>query len=179
MEPHFLSSIPLTLIIGALFTVGALAAIVLVQMKSFRNPYEKTQYLLTKSELNFMKSLERVLPNTAYIAPKVRVADVLHVKLPKKSKRYWRSFTKISSKHIDYVICSRSNYQILGAIELDDSSHNREERRKRDAFLNEAFEEAGLPLIRIPAKRKYDPQKLREKLLVFAEPEQSDRADAA
>jgi hypothetical protein len=43
----------------------------------------------------------------------------------------------------------------LGGIELDDSSHNRSDRKERDALVDAVFSSAGLPLIHVTAKRAY------------------------
>ncbi|MEN7973211.1 MAG: DUF2726 domain-containing protein, partial [Verrucomicrobiota bacterium] len=41
-----------------------------------------------------------------------------------------------------------STLAIVAAIELDDKSHQRKDRIKRDQFLNQVMESAGVPLIR-------------------------------
>ena len=41
------------------------------------------------------------------------------------------------------------------AIELDDSSHEEEDRQSRDSFIDAAFSAANFPLIRIPYQRGY------------------------
>jgi hypothetical protein len=45
-------------------------------------------------------------------------------------------------------------------VELDDSSHARPDRQERDVFVDEVFEVAGLPLLRVPAKSAYSPAAL-------------------
>jgi predicted RNA-binding Zn-ribbon protein involved in translation (DUF1610 family) len=42
------------------------------------------------------------------------------------------------------------------AFELDDSSHGRDDRISRDAFVERVFSTAGLPLVRVPARLAYD-----------------------
>ena len=48
------------------------------------------------------------------------------------------------------------------AVELDDSSHRRSDRRQRDAFMDKAFRKAKLPLFHIPCKRSYGAGELGE-----------------
>ena len=62
----------------------------------------------------------------------------------------------ISQKHIDFVVNCAESSRIVAAIELDDSSHERPERRERDAFVNRLFWQMGLGLIRVPAQWEYD-----------------------
>ena len=45
-------------------------------------------------------------------------------------------FRKISTKHVDFVICDK-NLRVLFAVELDDSSHDTADARKRDLFKDQ------------------------------------------
>ncbi|MBI4689499.1 MAG: DUF2726 domain-containing protein [Nitrospirae bacterium] len=56
------------------------------------------------------------------------------------------------------------NNKILLAIELDDSSHLREDRIKRDKFINELFRHNRFPLIRQELKPSYDIHELRNRI---------------
>ena len=46
---------------------------------------------------------------------------------------------------------------VLG-VELDDSSHDRESRKKRDQFVDDVFKKTGLPILHIKAARGYVPE---------------------
>ena len=50
------------------------------------------------------------------------------------------------------------------AIELDDKSHETEKQKQIDKFKDEVFQKIGMPLIRIPAKRTYDPKEIIEEI---------------
>jgi len=50
------------------------------------------------------------------------------------------------------------------AIELDDSSHLREDRKFRDAEVERVLEVAELPLLRLIKNDALNPQELREKI---------------
>jgi len=134
-----------------------------VALRGTRYPYKAQQRLFTKAEWRFYQQLDRAIGGTYLIMGKVRIADVLSVKGPKAhSKSWWKAFTRISSKHIDFIICDRTNGTILCGIELDDRSHFRDDRRRRDSFVNGAFDKAGLPLLRFRVQRHgYPPQVLR------------------
>lgn len=47
-------------------------------------------------------------------------------------------------------------------IELDDRTHETEHAQKRDAFVDQALEDAQIPILRIRAQRAYDVQELRD-----------------
>ena len=63
-----------------------------------------------------------------------------------KGKEWWALFGKIKSKHIDFAISD--NMRIVALIELDDYSHQRSDRQKRDEFVNNALSTAGYNVIR-------------------------------
>jgi very-short-patch-repair endonuclease len=75
-------------------------------------------------------------------------------------RRKWLG--KILAKHVDFVLCDPESLAPLLAIELDDASHDRPERKERDEFVDHAFESAGLPLLRIRNGSSYDPAALRQ-----------------
>ena len=108
--------------------------------------------LLTPSEADAFGYLCQHIADSAHICPKVRIADILKV-APTNDRSAWgRAFGKIAQKHIDFVIMNHVG-DILFAIEVDDSSHRRPDRQKRDAFVNDAFKQAGVPLIRVQSRQ--------------------------
>ena len=63
-------------------------------------------------------------PNIA-IYGKVRIEDIIRVKrdTPNYIKQPLRN--KIKSYHVDYVLLDKLNYSVICAIELQDSTHNK------------------------------------------------------
>ncbi len=121
-------------------------------------PYRKKYYLFSEAEKKFYDVLKTALKDEYLIFAKVRVADLLY---SSKSKRSWQTdFNRIKAKHIDFVICDKEKISPLVAIELDDSSHNRYDRKQRDNFIDEAFKVAQLPLLHIKNSYQYDQQSL-------------------
>ena len=90
----------------------------------------------------------------------VRIADL--IKVQKGTAKYRSWLNKILSKHVDFVLCNPLTLEVVCAIELDDVSHQRPERKERDKFVNHAFESAGLPLLRIPVEKSYRASEVRE-----------------
>jgi hypothetical protein len=52
----------------------------------------------------------------------------------------------------------------LVGIELDDRSHEAEDRQARDAFVDRVFASASLPLLHVPVQKGYDLAELKAKL---------------
>lgn len=70
------------------------------------------------------------------------------------------ALNRINRKHIDFVICNPADLSILCAVELDDRSHNRADRKERDQFIDKALDAAGIPILHIKTKAGYTPGEL-------------------
>jgi len=69
------------------------------------------------------------------------------------------------------------NQGVLLGIEVDDSSHQRKDRQKRDVFVENVFAAAALPLLRIPAGRIYNPKDLASQILALLTPSLGTRTE--
>lgn len=110
-------------------------------------PYKK-RILLTANEFNFYQKLRPLIDEYGlHIIVKVRLADLVEVK-PTNDKSLWAEcFNKIKSKHIDFVITEPDEMTAECLIELQDSSHDEQERIERDEFVKNLCEKTNLPLI--------------------------------
>lgn len=115
-------------------------------------PYRLRDDFLSPAELSYFMVLRSVLGPRATICTKVRLADLLFVARPHENMSF---VNRISSKHVDFLICEASSMRPVVAIELDDASHDRDDRRLRDAFVDDALEAAGLPLVRVIPRSQY------------------------
>lgn len=138
-------------------------------------PYLKTYSILKRSELDFYRVLRRVVGQQAIICPKVRLADIFYVPEPERDE-FPVYFYKITSKHVDFLLCSPRNLRPLVGIELDDPSHRIPERQERDAFVNAVFATADLPLLRIPTQTVYVPEELRAQVAPYLTTQQPQAA---
>lgn len=120
--------------------------------------YRARVFLLTRNEREFFHALLGALDDHWQLFAKVRLADV--VTCPDSE---WDRDTgrRIAQKHLDFVVCHRASLRIVAAIELDDRSHARPERRRRDLFLNRVFRKAGIPLLRYRARLAYQPEEIK------------------
>src|SRR5439155_4165307 len=105
--------------------------------------YRPRHYLLTKNEAAFFRVLKTLVADCYQISCKVRLADLVTFE-----DAAWKRghANRISQKHIDFVVSCANSSRIVAAIELDDSSHRRPERRARDALVNRLFRQIGLRL---------------------------------
>ncbi|PKN02688.1 hypothetical protein CVU76_01460 [Candidatus Dojkabacteria bacterium HGW-Dojkabacteria-1] len=109
--------------------------------------YTRKKYLLTKAESDLFKTLNQLLDNRYYIFPQIHLDSILDNKVIGQD---WKgALSHIQRKSIDYVICDKVYLSPLLAIELDDISHSRNDRRDRDNLVERIFQEANMPLLRI------------------------------
>ena len=111
----------------------------------YNNCYQP-KYLLTKNEWYAHKKLKEIADTKGYIiCPKVRMLDIVE---PRKGEKNWKSlFYKIQAKHLDFVICD-SGMRIKAILELDDGTHEQNDRKERDSFVDEVLQSVGYKVIR-------------------------------
>jgi len=126
--------------------------------------YCRVERLFSPAERSFLGVLEQILGTQYRIFGKIRLADIIQTPKGLSNSERTRAFNRISARHVDFALCDPRTFEIIGVIELDDSSHGRESRRKRDRFVDEALTAAGMPFVRIAAQRSYVPAEIREKI---------------
>lgn len=107
-----------------------------------RDGYRKRKTLLDKREMAFFFELQKQLPSGYYVFPKMRIADILDAT---QGHGHKYRINKILPKHVDFVICD-SEFRPVVAIELNGTSHQRQDRIERDQLVKEIFAVAGMPL---------------------------------
>jgi hypothetical protein len=122
--------------------------------------YERRGPLITEAELRFYRVLQGAVGGSWSVFAMVRLADLIKVRKGIAAAQSWRS--RAFGKHIDFILCDNDSLNVCLAIELDDSSHRRADRRVRDAFVQAALSSAGLPLLRVPVAEHYDKFELRK-----------------
>ena len=157
--------IALALGIAALFALKYLLPL-LARQRAGDLPYEARGELFTAAERSFLAVLDEAVGDRYRIMGQVRLADVIKVKGGLDRSSRGSAFAKIRAKHLDFVACDPSNMNVVFAVELDDSSHQRESRRRRDEFLEQAMATAGVQLFRFPVRRSYDVEEVRQ--VIFA-----------
>lgn len=109
-----------------------------------KGAYQKS-WLFSYNEKDAYNKLVPIARELGYtVFTKVRLLDLLEpVKGNPKYKTY---FYKVQSKHVDFVLCDEKLVARY-IIELDDSSHDRSDRKERDNFVDEVVESVGYKII--------------------------------
>ncbi|WP_291366582.1 DUF2726 domain-containing protein [Acetobacter sp. UBA5411] len=103
--------------------------------------------LLTEWERRSLQIIKRQLRTGYHVCPQVRLADLVQVSAPDR-KTYFQAATQVQRKSIDFVVVSEETGEAAFAIELDDKTHDRPDRRRRDICVNAVFKQIGIPLLR-------------------------------
>jgi hypothetical protein len=122
--------------------------------------YRKRRFLFTPSEFAFFKALRAAVGDQYAILVKIRIADLIEVE--RYAKGHQAKFNRIAMKHADFVLCHPETMVPHLVIELDDPSHEAEDRQARDAFVDQLYGAVGLPVLHVPTARQYEGAALRE-----------------
>ena len=112
-----------------------------------RWPLEPKRYLMTDRERALFQRLREALPGYVVLA-QVQVIQLLAFE---RGRRTQGLFNRICQLSVDFVIL-RPDTSIVAAIELDDATHERADRREADARKTHALQSAGIQLVRWNAK---------------------------
>ena len=119
-----------------------------------KHPYILKEEILTKAETSLFfimnktfNSLLECIGKGIVIFPKIRLADIIEVSTPLKSRK--ELLYRIAYKHIDYLICDRDTLGLVCAVELDDFYHNRSEKIARDNFVDSTLRDCGVQIFRV------------------------------
>lgn len=107
---------------------------------NYENSYIRVPLLTQREQRQYAVLKQIADEKNVLICPKVRLLDLVS---PVHGVRNYKALlSKVMSKHVDFVICSQEMY-VLGIIELDDSTHFRQDRIQRDEFVDTVLQSAG------------------------------------
>ncbi len=101
--------------------------------KSEIYPFKKKK-LLTEAEKKFYKMLKEAFPEQIIFA-QVAMGAIIDVDYSKTKDKSLRN--KFNQKIIDFVIMNHL-FEVVALVELDDSTHNKEQDEKRDLITSSA-----------------------------------------
>jgi len=127
-------------------------------------PFRLRDDFLSPAEISFYHILLSAAGDRVTVCPKVNLNDIFFVSRPDQNQA---ARNRISRKHVDFLLCDSRSMRPQVGIELDDSSHSREDRQTRDEFVQQVFDAAGLSLLRFPAQRAYHISEIISRLSPF------------
>lgn len=166
---------PLLLILGVVVLVVVVAIAVVFKSK-FAAPavasaspdlYVRRPAVFTPAERSFLGVMDGLLPDSVSWIGKVRLGDVFTTRKGLSASQRATAWNRLNQKHVDFLLVRVSDFAPLAGIELDDSSHEAEDRKARDAFVDDVFRSANLPLLHIPAQSAYSPEAIRSQIVAL------------
>jgi len=155
------------------FTVLLVVAVIILKIyfpeifleeekKSIYN-YKRKDFLMSRAEHEFFDILVSIVGNQYYVFPQIHLSTILDNKVVGQN---WRgAFRHIDEKSVDFVICDKAYIKPLLAIELDDSTHDQENRRKRDIEVERILSNANLTLLRFGNNGHFDREEIKRTVL--------------
>ena len=103
--------------------------------------------LLSAWERRALLALRQQIPPGHYLCPQVRLADLLRVTFTDEARRQ-TAFARIKSLSVDFAIVELASGSVVLVVELDDKTHDRPDRQRRDVFVNAVLAQASIPIRR-------------------------------
>lgn len=113
--------------------------------------YRKKSRLLNNSEQALYINLVQELGDSYLVFSKVRIEDFVSANQSGIARNIsFGNRGRIKSRHVDFLICDKSDTRPVMAIELDGGSHQNWDRFKRDNFVDDLYRQIDIPIKHIP-----------------------------
>lgn len=124
--------------------------------------YKRKEFFMTRAEHELYDTLIQIVGNEYYIFPQVHLSTIVDNKVVGQN---WRSaFRHINQKSVDFVLCDKAYISPKLVIELDDRTHQHEDRITRDKEVERILSEAKLPLLRLENSGQFNSQDIIQKI---------------
>lgn len=117
------------------------------QIKKSQYKYYAKSYVMTSRENDCFKILNEIFSSKWFVVPQVHLSALLDYRV--KGQNWNAAFRHINGKSVDFVLIGKESYKVVCAIELDDSTHSKPDRKERDIEIERMFKGARIPLARI------------------------------
>jgi hypothetical protein len=117
---------------------------------------------LSPVQISFLKMMLSAVGDTFIIIPRVNLSEIFFMAEPEDNRNFHKS---IDRQRIDFLLCDRDTMQPLAGLELSEHSNQLEKPPEQEIYVDDIFEAAKLPLVRIFVAAPLNPEDLRERLL--------------
>ncbi len=124
--------------------------------------YTSRSSIMTRAEQDFFHTLVAAVGHDFCIFAQVHLDAFLDEKV--KGQNWRAARAHISQKSVDFLLCDKRDLSPRLAIELDDRSHEREDRKERDGEVERILSDAGVPLLRLENTGRFDRDELARKV---------------
>lgn len=125
--------------------------------------YEVRLTMMNSSERVFFETLRRAIGDKYDIYPQVNLDKIFKIKYLGNKFAFNAAKWAIDRRSVDYLLVGKETQSPKVAIELDGSSHERQDRIERDEKVGSIFDYNGIPLVRFNVGENFNENELREK----------------
>lgn len=108
----------------------------------------KNKYLMTKNERIVYEKLKNCLSNQYVIFPQISIRSLI--------KNNYRVSDDVQWKIVDFVVCEKPYYEPVLAIEVNDHTHERRDRKERDSKVTVFLEKMDIPIWFLKPEQDYE-----------------------
>ncbi len=119
--------------------------------------------VLTETERSLYYTLAAAVDGEFLLFSQVQLTGFMR---PEGGRADYAGLNQIHRKSVDFLLCDKNGNAVV-AIELQDWTHNREDRKRADAVKARALMSAGVPLIEFHAEELPSVAQVNEKLSRF------------
>ncbi len=129
-----------------------------------RLKFRKKTSLMTRAEQDFYKVLLEALEGQPFVVfPQMRLENIVTAE-PGEYRIYKAERGLIRSRVVDYVVCTKDQFEPRLVIELDDKTHEYKSRKERDTKVDMVLEKAGMRVVHVKAEKGIDFESLKKLL---------------
>ncbi len=110
------------------------------EKEKLNSKYVRKGAFISRPEYDFLLTLRQICPDKYEVVPQVALVSVI-------DKKTNTSYRNELFRICDYCFCDRDTFEPLLLVELNDSSHNRQDRKDRDEKVAAICADAKLPLV--------------------------------
>ncbi len=153
----------LYILIGILIALGVVIELFRSGGKEERRyQYKQKNFFMSRAEHECYDALTIAVGEKYHIFPQVHLPSIVDNKVV--GQNWHGAFRHISQKSVDFVLCDKAYISPKLAIELDDRTHERRDRKERDVEVERVLKDAELPLLRLENHGRFNPSELTEKI---------------
>ena len=158
----------LYILIGIIFVIGIVLSFFKAQFEGGSDEekpkyqYKRKQFFLTRAEHECYDALVAAVGNEYHVFAQVHLPTLLDNKIA--GQNWHAALAHIDRKSVDFVLCDKVYISPKLAIELDDKSHERQDRQERDREVERILEVAGMPLLRLENYGAFSTEELSQKI---------------
>ena len=149
------------LVAAVILVLVVIAVKVFEEFTRSRKPrfeYRRNDGVMTNAERECYHALVSEMGPDYYFFPQMHLDAIVQPTEIRKDRFY--AFRHINQKSVDFVACDKKQLRPLFVIELDDKTHNQPKRVERDREVERILHVAGIPLIRIENRGRFEPKEL-------------------